>query len=470
MYYSGWKDPLREGVFMEGKMNLNAKNVKVRAAVVAWIAFLCVLLMSVVCRAAGGDSGLVTDETGYAYALATYAGVFSTSVVTSVNPTATLAILAILGSFENAAIYSPDSEVLNNVANFLNGVPIIREAGKLPISNPYAAVFLVILAAIFIVIHSTSVSELVAKKISLDKIDTVALNLSNVALSFLPLVTNDALAKDPPGVSLMVPPVILDAAAGPKWYSVILSLITLAAVTIFSNLVRACVSYAETIVAAIPIKGTSLIWQIIKAILHLILVLLMLFAPVICFIICVNLAVAAVFLFRILKRNSQYYKDVYVFTILRKIFKRKEPVLRVEKSFPRRLRRLYPTAEVAMSVYTFHGVARLAKRSRVWLIKDGDKVDIVYKRLIRHPYVISWLDLREKHGKAVYLEQCARFLRIRTEDRMLEMVMSNRYKPETEMLMELLDLKDFEPLKKEIKETKKANRKWFRKKTVEEAI
>ena len=120
--------------------------------------------------------------------------------------------------------------------------------------------------------------------------------------------------------------------------------------------------------------------------------------------------------------------------------------------------------QTAMSVYTFHGYARLAKRSRIWLIKDGDTIDLIYNRLFRKPYIISWNELREKHeGKPVYIEQCARFLRIRTEDRKLELIMSTRYKPDVPFLSEMLDLKDFEPVKQEIKETKKLNRKLRRK-------
>ena len=61
------------------------------------------------------------------------------------------------------------------------------------------------------------------------------------------------------------------------------------------------------------------------------------------------------------------------------------------------------------------------------------------------------------------MEQCARFLRIRTEDRRLELIMSSRYKNDVAMLSEMLDLKDYEPVKQEIKETKKLNRKLRRK-------
>ena len=321
-------------------MRIDSSKTRSKLAVITLVALMCVALMPVVCMASG-SSRKASNTTDYAYALATYAGVFSTSVVTSVNPTATLAVLSILGAIENAAVYSPDSAFFNTIADFLNGVPIIREAGKLPISNPYAAVFLSIVAAVLIVIHSTAVSELVSKKISLDKLDTIALNIGNVALSLLPLVTNEALAKDPPGVSLMVRSSGFGFSDVP-WYTYLLAFITLIVVTVFSNIIRKCMDYWETIVAAFPVKGTSLIWQIVKAILHIILMILMIFAPVICFVICVHLAVAAVFLFRILKRNCQYYTDVYVFTILRRIFKHNDPVERVEKNFPRKLKKLYP--------------------------------------------------------------------------------------------------------------------------------
>ena len=48
--------------------------------------------------------------------------------------------------------------------------------------------------------------------------------------------------------------------------------------------------------------------------------------------------------------------------------------------------------------------------------------------------------------------------------------MSTRYKPETEMLSELLDLKDFEPVKQEIKENKKLKRRMKHKKAAAEPV
>ena len=381
-----------------------------------------------------------------------------------------MAVLAILGSIENAALYSPDSATLCSIADFLNGVPIIREVGKLPIANPWAAVFLTLVAVALIVCHSFAESKMLSEE-TIDKLDKFIGYICTVSISLLPFVTNDALEADPPavkggGLAVQTFTVLGKAkTAAPGWQTYLIAGITVVAITIFYYCNYTCMDNWEVIVAAIPVKGTSLIWQIIKAFLHMILMVLQIFAPVISFIVSVHLAIAGLFLFRILKRVSLYYKDVYISTVLRRIFKRNDPVPRIEKHVPGRLRRLYPSMEVAMSVYTFHGFARLAKRSRIWLIKEGDKVDLVYKRLIRKPYVVSWSDLCEKHGgQPVYIEQCARFLRIRTEDRALELIMSSRYKPEIPLLSEMMDLKDFAPVKQEIKESKKLKKKLRKKK------
>ena len=456
------------------RLTLN-NHAHLRRAAGAFACLMCLILIPMVSLAAGTGMSAEADASHFATDLAFYAGAFSTAVTASINPSATMAVLAILGAIENAAIYQPDSAVLCSIADFLNGVPILREVGKLPIANPYAAVFLTLIAAALIIIHSFAESKFVSEE-TIDKLDKLIGYICTVSISLLPFVTNDALEADPPvikGAALTRSAGFFSNAPagthGPGTY--ILAGITVIAITVFYYCIYSCVDNWEVIVAAFPTKGTSLIWQIVKALIHALLLVLQIFAPVISFIISIHLAVAGLFLFRILKRNSQYYKDVYVFTILRKIFKRNDEIPKIEKHVPRKLKKLYPGMELCMSVYTFHGIGRLPKRSRVWLIKEDGKLDIVYKRLIRKPYIVSWSDLRTQHeGKQFYLETCARFLKIRTEDRKFEAVMSTRYKPETEMLSELLDLKDFEPVKQEIKETKKLKRRMKHKKAAAESI
>lgn len=444
-------------------LRLESRSVRINKFLAGvLIAILCLYLIPMISLAAGfGYDSQFPSTNHYTWQLTYYAGVFSTAVTCSVNPSATMAILAVFGTIENAATYT-DNAVLIKIANFLNGIPIIREMGKTPVANPYAAALLIVIAIAWIIIHSTAISEFVSKWISMDKLDRICNSVYIGGISLLPLVSNDALAANPPGSKsaetvAKASSLITRASqsAKPSIGTSILTVVVTIVVIILGNIVYSCVSNWETIVAAIPVKGTSLIWQIVKAFIHIGLMLLQMFAPVVSAIISLHLLVACIFLFRILKRTSQYYKDIYIYAVVGKVFKRNEPVSVIEKRVPRKIRKLYPSMEIAISLYTFHGYARLAKRSRVWLIKEGDKVDLVYNRLIRKPFIVTWADLCEKHGnKPVYLEQCLRFLRIRTEDRKLEFVLSSRYKEETALLSETLGLKDYEVVKQEKKEAK----------------
>ena len=450
-------------------LRLESRSVRInKIAAGVLIALLCLYIIPMISLAAGFSNAQQPTDS-YTWQLTYYAGVFSTAVTCSVNPSATMAILAIFGSIENAATYT-DNPVMIKIADFLNGIPVIREKGNTPVSNPYAAALLVVIAIAWIVVHSTAVSEFLAKWVSMDKVDRICNSIYIAGISFLPLVSNDALAANPPGgksaeaVSKASALIVRAAPAKPGIGSYILSAAVAVVVIILGNCVYSCVSNWETIVAAIPVKGTSLIWQIVKAFIHIGLLLLQMFAPVVSFIVSIHLIVACIFLFRILKRTAQYYKDIYVDAILSKVFKRNKPVSVIEKRVPRKLKKLYPSMEMAISLYTFHGYACLAKRSRVWLIKEGDKVELVYNRLIRKPFVVTWAELCEKHeNKPVYLEQCLRFLRIRTEDRKLELVLSNRYKGEAALLSEVLGLKDFEVVKQEKKEAKQLEKELKRK-------
>lgn len=445
---------------------LDLGRSKLKRTTMIAIIFMCLLTIPMVSLAAGFGSAQDANVPGFERALGNSAGVFSLCVTSSLNPTATLAFLSVLGALENAALYS-DSEFLNNIADFLNGVPVIREAGKIPVANPWAAVFLTVVAIAFIALHSTAVTEAIGDYLHFHHVGRVLVNVQNVIITVLPYLHTDALGVDTPvvkgGAAAIKVIDILGKNTEPQgnaWYSYVLTGITFVALTICTNISYSCSKNGNTIAAAVPVKGTSLILQIIKSVFHVIILILQIYAPWVCFVICINLAIASFFLFRFLNRTARYYGDIYLLTIIHRIFRRNKPVSRIEKRVPRRLKKLYPNMEIAMSVYTFHGYARLAKRSRIWLIKEGDKIDLVYKRLIRKPYIISWSELREKHSnKTVYLEQCLRFLRIRTEDRKIELIMSNRYKPEAAMLSELLNLNDYAIVKQEIKETKKLNRK-----------
>ena len=449
--------------------HMETNKTNLRRTICAIATILCFLLIPMVSLAAGLDPSYKADDAHFVTDLAFYAGAFSTAVTASVNPTATMAVLSILGAIENAAIYSPDSVFFTTIADFLNGVPIIREVGNLQIANPYAAVFLTLVAAAMIIIHSFAESKIVSE-ISIDKLDKLIGYISTVAISLLPFVTNDALEKDPPGIKagaavarsagILGKP---SGSSGPEWHTYLLAAITVVVISVIYYCVYTCVNNLEVIIAAIPVKGTSFIWQLIKGGLHIVLVLLQIFAPVVSLVVSIILAVAGVLLFRVLSRVAAYYKDVYISTVLARIFKRNDPVPRVEKHVPLKLRKLYPDMEIAMAVYKFTGLAKMPKRTKLWLIKDKDGVYIVRNRLIRKPVVMPWSDVQKNYeGKKIYMESCLRFLRVRTEDKYLELIMSVRYKPEIPMLSELLGLEDYTPIAEENKVTTKIRNKFRR--------
>ena len=267
--------------------HMETNKTYLRRTIGVFATLLCLLLIPTVSLAAGLDPSYKADDAHFVTDLAFYAGAFSTAVTASVNPTATMAVLSILGAIENAAIYSPDSVFFTTIADFLNGVPIIREVGNLQIANPYAAVFLTLVAAAMIIIHSFAESKIVSE-ISIDKLDKLIGYISTVAISLLPFVTNDALEKDPPGIKagaavarsagILGKP---SGSSGPEWHTYLLAAITVVVISVIYYCVYTCVNNLEVIIAAIPVKGTSFIWQLIKGGLHIVLVLLQIFAPVV---------------------------------------------------------------------------------------------------------------------------------------------------------------------------------------------
>ena len=182
-----------------------------------------------------------------------YPGIFSTAVTASVNPTATMAALSILGALENAETYSPDSSLFNSLADTLNGIPVINAAAELPIANPYAAVFLTIVAAIMIVLHSFAESKIVSQA-TIDKIDKFTGWIGVTALSLLPLVSNESIEKTARASkhASLVASAALDAGgassgSGAPWYVWIIAIVTLAIASVVYFCCYTCVDNIGTI-------------------------------------------------------------------------------------------------------------------------------------------------------------------------------------------------------------------------------
>ncbi len=373
----------------------------------------------------------ITNTFGY------YSGIFSTAVTTSVNPTATMATLATLGAIENAAIYSPDSAFFTTLADYLNSVPIICEASNLSIANPVAAVFLTLVAAVMIVVHSFSESKLLTSA-TIDKLDKFIGWLGITAMSLMPLVTND---KVDPKVLLIRPsmPGVLAVSNLAPWYMWVFGIGALVVATVIYSFVYDAFDNIGTICAAVPVKGLNIVEQVIKAILHAGLILIQIRYPIVSLIVSIIIAILGILLFGILRRLTTYYKEVYAKAILHRIFSRNKPVNLVHKKLPLRIKRKYKDIGFAIPLFAMKGIDKVKKRKIIWLIATKGEIHLITKKSFFRIRDISLEDLKAKYPDMVLIEY-KRFMRLESADKRFSIVIGNFYKEIKGEIVKLLEL------------------------------
>lgn len=358
-----------------------------------------------------------------------YTGIFSTAVTASVNPTATMAALSILGALENAEKYSPDSGFFNSLADTLNGIPVINAAAELPIANPYAAVFLTIVAAIMIVLHSFAESKIVSQA-TIDKIDKFTGWIGVTALSLMPLLTTESIEKTSRAskhASLVATGAAGSSGSGAPWYVWIIAIVTLVIASVVYFCCYTCVDNIGTICAAIPVKGLNIVEQIVKAILHAGMILLQITFPALSFIVSVILAILGILLFRVLARITFYYKEVYIRPVLHMLFRKNKEIAHIHKKLPRKIRKAYPEATFACPMFAFKGISKVPSRSVLWFVIEGDNAHLLVKKAFRKLREISVSELRETCPSAVIIP-LKRFFELKTPDKSLDIVIGKSYK------------------------------------------
>ena len=254
---------------------------------------------------------------------------------------------------------------------------VVREAANLPISNPYAAVFLTLVAATMIVLHSIGECKLVSNY-SIDKVDKVVGWLGTVMISLMPLVTNDNFDYKRHGKFLVKAGALLPG------YFWVIAIVTIVITSIVYSCVYDCVDNLGFICAAIPVKGLNIIEQIVKAILHAGLILLQIFAPAVSFVISIAIAIAGVSLVRVLMRISFYYKEVYVNPVAHFIFRHNKEIPLVHKKLPRKIRKDYENIDLALPVFVLYGVRGVKKRGAIWLVIKGTDHRLIVKRRFKY--------------------------------------------------------------------------------------
>lgn len=384
------------------------------------------------------DSSYTTEDinTGLAENMELYAGVFSTSVTNAVNPSATLTVLSIIGTIENYDAYFPQSKGMDSIANFFNGIPFLRIVQTLPIANPYAAGLFGILMIVMYVMKSTAATKAISEATT-DKVENACGFLASIVMAFLPMTCSTVAAAEMMASEKRV------VSLSTFVITVIVGIIT----AIFSGIIYICVNGTidaiEAVAAIIPIPNANLFVQICRVILHSILVVLQIFAPIISVIISVILMIAGFILFRYAYLYTQYYGAVYVQTTMNRIFhKNREYPLRYKKS-PRRLVRQYDHADVILPVFAIAKYEKMKRKQKLWFIYQDQTAYFVRHRWIRKPVVLT-MDIINKDGSQVYIHKGMRFVRILTENKKVDFVMSSVYGAKLDTLLEVTGYADYQ--------------------------
>lgn len=386
-----------------------------------------------------------------------YAGIFSTTVTSSVNPTATLAALAVIGVIEKSDVYAPNVAWLQSVEQFLDKIPFVRTIGDLPISNPVCAILLIVIALGMYLLHSGAVSKLVSEA-SVDKVEKWVGMFVTIALSFFPLATSHVVthaASDD---------LIMRAAQDGHYVTVgtYLAILVLAlGSAIFNAIVYfciyRCIDAVELLAAVIPLKGMNIIVQIAKAILHVILVILQVLSPFLSVAISIILMIIGLLLFHKLTTVYEYYRYIYVHPIWRAITRHGEKAPFVHEKFPRRGLKKYPGVQLAIPTFSAKRTADIRKKELVWLIIKEEKPYVVRIRPFRRVKEIPLADLNV-NSETLYLQKRFRFTRIMTENHEVELIISNEYSHQWNELLAKLQMIDYRIVEEERERVKEEAR------------
>lgn len=436
-----------------------------RKQIFVFLTVLTMMITMAICQCRGGlvysaSDADVAINTTFGENMETYAGIFSTAVTASVNPTATLAVLAVVGMTENADVYFPEVEWINHVGDTLNAMPFVRTISELPIANPWAAGILVVVAITMYVIHSTSATKMFSKA-TVDNIEQWGGMIVTVALSLLPLATTQVVAAETS---------VRYVSTGTYVVSLILSILSAIFTAVVYMCIYGCMDAIELLAAVVPIKGMNAVVQVLKSILHMLLVLLQFFSPVLSVITSLILMVVGILLFRKLSTLSTYYTYIYVKPLWKNLWHKDEPVPLVHRKFPRRGHKRYPTIELAVPVFSMNRIGKIRKRELVWLILKDHTPYLVHMKWLHKTREIPLAEVN-LHGDTLYLQKTFRFTRLLTEDKQVELIISNEYSNQWQRMLDWLQVSDFrivEERRKQEKETARSQKEALRRQKREE--
>lgn len=415
------------------------KYILIYLVVVTAIASMCALsnVNSVVRGSNEKDSENTRDviNTTLMDNLETYAGVYSVSISNAVNPTATLAVLSVLGTIENYDEYFGENPTLDKMSNFLSDIPFLRTADRLPIANPYAAGILVFLTVAIYVMRSFKASKAVSQA-TIDKLENVYGFVVSILLAILPITMATVVAATT---------TVAHSTVSPGTFVVTAIIGIMAA--IFSGIMFICINMTidslELLATIAPIPHANQVMTLLRFILHSLLIVLQIFSPVLSVIVSFIIMIAGFALFKYAYLFTTYYGAVYGKAITDKIFNKGKIHPLVDSKCPRRIKKKFAQASIIVPAFSFNKINGLNKRTKYWFIVIGEEVYVVYCRFLKKMRVFS-IDNINANGENLYIHKDIRFIRVLTPSKRVDFAISNIYSNQIDAIRDITGYRDYQ--------------------------
>lgn len=379
-----------------------------------------------------------------------YAGCFSATVVNSVNPIATMTVLAAVGTFENSDRFFPETQWAVNFGTKLGNVPVFKLLKTLPIANPAATIVLFILTVIMFVMCCITALAPANKLVQI--LNSILGEIFNLTLTILPLATTEIAYAA--GVETV-------AKAGTGWYmsagTHVVLILFCVVFTILNTSAYVIINFVsanmETICQLIPVPLSGGVQQILEYILIGLLLVIEAVAPFLLVILCLFILLVAILLLPKMIAYATYFNYVYMKATWKFLFHRDVAMPRVHKKFPRKGRLFYQNANIDYAVPAItqkdflaanpeKWKGRLKKHTLVWI---ASRDNVPYLVVIRPFHKVIETPLFTAMGdEHLHLKKHLRFLLVYDTNETRKLVISNEYAADTEELMKMLHIDTLE--------------------------
>lgn len=402
------------------------------------------------------SAGSVTDPDVYSRNyLELYCGSFANAVPMAVNPTATMAVLSIVGMIERADEIWPNATWLDTPRTFLEKIPLIRNAEELPVANPWMAILFTVLTIALYVVRSIKACKAVSQE-TIDKVERIGGQIINVCLVLLQF-SQVAIAEAAGSFSTVV-------RTGATIFGVVLGVIAAIMCAIIYFIVSKCIEGIEAIATGMPVAATNAVSQVGKFFVHLFATVFQFISVYFAAIMALIFTILCLLLLIKLQKYAVYYKYIYFNPVWRKILAKGKFIEIVSKKFPRRGRKRFAEATYAIPVFSMKNYPkRVVNRELMWLVPVDGVASLVRIRAFRKVKIYPLNTLYEQ-SHVLYVQRTKRFIRVLTEEKDLEIIISSEYEGYLDYLKQVLGAYDFK-----LVEERRANERREREEAKKEA-